>query len=878
MSTKTSGGSSLIKPQLYKSVISSAIYQADQQDRFLQQSELNELANYLNSGTRRLDIAINLKNNSEALVSRAANRIFVGGSPISYLERPQVTEKLGSTQFVETESNFLDGFQSLFNNIESEPTVAGFRPINVSRYGSTRMQKSLRDLDWFLRYITYAIIIGDPSILSVNIRGLRDIIENACSSAATIVALREMRRAALLNFGKDKEAQNVVKQYFDLAISEFIAPTPSSQVRKRDSVSLQGLRLPEIYANAVVSKARFVMKPILSSSEKEAVVKAAYRQIFERDITKAYGLSSSELESKVKKGEISVKEFVRRLGKSTLYSKNFFEPYINSRVIELAFKHFLGRGPSSREEVQEYFAIITKGGLSLLIDSIVDSREYNEYFGEETVPYLRTLGEEAQECRNWGAQLNLFNYSAPFRKIPQFITLFAETSNALPDRHPYGACNDPLEIQFGSIFPKEKSNSKSSPALFNKDVRRILIKRGSGINSQISNPLGRSKLPGTLGAAVTKLDEIISNNKVSSTAARSAKQKKLIKACYLQILGYDLYQGRTLKELETRLEIGEITVREFVRKVAKSDLFRSLYWTPYYVTKSIEFIHRKIVGRPTYGRQEMNKYFDIASKKGFYGLIDALVDSSEYLEVFGDNIVPYERYLTPAGFALRTRKTIKPNLYKKSDLQLAALDSAKATPSTKTLQSRIKQGVSKKRQQTKYFKLTNKTQSTFEQIVIASYNQIFERDMSEYRLQQEFKSLESLLKNGQISVRGFIKALGQSELYIKEFYKPYPNSKVIEFGTKHFLGRAPLNQIEIRRYNQLLASQGLFAFIKTLVDSTEYTEVFGENTVPYNRYLTLPAANFINTEKLYTSLTKQTKSIFISSFPSGTVKSLPSGS
>jgi phycobilisome core-membrane linker protein len=65
--------------------------------------------------------------------------------------------------------------------------------------------------------------------------------------------------------------------------------------------------------------------------------------------------------------------------------------------------------------VQEYFAIVSEGGLAALVDALVDSKEYADYFGEETVPYLRGLGQEAQECRNWGPQFDLFNYSAPFR-------------------------------------------------------------------------------------------------------------------------------------------------------------------------------------------------------------------------------------------------------------------------------------------------------------------------------------------------------------------------------------------------------------------------------------------------------------------------------
>jgi phycobilisome core-membrane linker protein len=46
----------------------------------------------------------------------------------------------------------------------------------------------------------------------------------------------------------------------------------------------------------------------------------------------------------------------------------------------------------------------------------------------------------------------------------------------------------------------------------------------------------------------------------------------------------------------------------------------------------------------------------------------------------------------------------------------------------------------------------------------------------------------------------------------------------------------------------------------------EYIQVFGEDTVPYRRFPTLPAANFPNTEKLYNRLTKQNDEIVVPSF------------
>ncbi|MDM9384410.1 phycobilisome rod-core linker polypeptide [Chlorogloeopsis sp. ULAP01] len=898
MSVKASGGSSVARPQLYQTLAVSTISQAEQQDRFLGTGELSELANYFASGARRLEIAQILTDNSEIIVSRAANRIFVGGSPMAFLEKPRQPEvamavaaaasssdvrdamKLGTVTYVETRGGFLENLRSIFNSSPSGPTPPGFRPINIARYGPANMAKSLRDLSWFLRYATYAIVAGDPNIIAVNTRGLREIIENACSGEATIVALQEMKAAALSYFRQDAEAADIVSQYMDVLITEFKAPSPSNKLRQRPSGDQQGLQLPQIYFNAAERRQKFVMKPGLSASEKTEVVKAAYRQIFERDITRAYSLSISYLESQVKNGDISMKEFVRRLGKSPLYRKQFYEPFINSRALELAFRHILGRGPSSREEVQKYFDIVSKGGLAALIDALVDSEEYSDYFGEETVPYIRGLGQEAQECRNWGPQQDLFKYSAPFRKVPQFITTFADYEQPLPDQHPYGSGNDPLEIQFGAIFPKETRNPSSRPAPFGKDTRRILIHQGPATNNQTGNPSARGEFPGTLGAKVFRLDQIPrtlskGTGKGASVKYSESSTQAVIRAAYLQVFGRDVYEGQRLKVQEIKLENGEISVREFIRALAKSDLFRKLYWTPLYVCKAIEYIHRRLLGRPTYGRQENNKYFDICSKKGFYALVDAIIDSEEYSEAFGEDTVPYERYLTPGGVALRKlrvgsiREDVGAKVEKEETPRFVELGTVKESRTEPDVQFRINQGVSKKREQRKIFKLVAGTNDkvAVQTAISAAYRQIFERDIAPYvASSREFKVLESKLSNGEITVKEFIEGLGCSSLYLKEFYAPYPNTKVIELGTKHFLGRAPSDQTEIRKYNQILATQGIRAFIRAMLNTPEYLQAFGEDTVPYNRFATLPAANFPNTQKLYNQLTKQSKDIVIPSF------------
>jgi phycobilisome core-membrane linker protein len=93
--------------------------------------------------------------------------------------------------------------------------------------------------------------------------------------------------------------------------------------------------------------------------------------------------------------------------------------------------------------------------------------------------------------------------------------------------------------------------------------------------------------------------------------------------------------------------------------VARSDAFRRRYWSGLYITKAIEVIHRRLLGRPTFGRWEIDALFDTAARKGFYGVVDALINSREYNESFGEDTVPFERFITPGDLSVRRTPTFK---------------------------------------------------------------------------------------------------------------------------------------------------------------------------------------------------------------------------
>ena len=716
MTVTASSGSTRVSPQRYDTLPLSSVRQAEQQDRFPDGGELDNLINFFQSGQLRVEAARRISANADFIVAKAANRIFSGGTPLSYLDAPLSTvtaadgTPLAADQvaFQQSVQTFAGGAVSSGNFLtrllegaggDADVRVVlptGFSPIAVGRYGTARMKKSLRDLAWFLRYVGYALVAGDPSILTVNTRGLRDVLEKACSLAATNVALQEMRAAAA-GLLKDKpEARKLVIDYFNVLIAELEVPTPSARQRLGSAVN-QGLQLPATYALAAQGKAqRYNIKPGMTGAQKAEVIRAAYRQVFERDIVKGYSLVVCPVEAtQVRQGQISMREFIRALGRSKEYRRQFYGRFSNSRVVELAFRHFLGRGISSREEFTYYFDIVSSQGLNGLVDCLVNSMEYARVFGEETVPYLRDLGEEAQESAGWGSNRKLFRFSAPFEGAPQYVTLYASYRQPFADQHPYGGGNDPLGLTYGAIFPSGTANVATRPAPFSYDSRRILVGNGMAQPGQMNTPQFRKATPRRVGPKVIRLQQIATGgNSVPRRGGQpsirntEASTQAVINAVYVQVLGNAGYAGERNKVEEIKLENGDISLREFVRQVARSDAFRRRYWSGLYITKAIEVMHRRLLGRPTFGRWEIDAYFDTAARKGFYGVVDAMVNSREYSESFGEDTVPYERFITPAD---RNARKV-PTLNRAIDLSAVADTTPRKRPDVAALQEVITPG------------------------------------------------------------------------------------------------------------------------------------------------------------------------------------------
>jgi phycoerythrin-associated linker protein len=100
---------------------------------------------------------------------------------------------------------------------------------------------------------------------------------------------------------------------------------------------------------------------------------------------------------------------------------------------------------------------------------------------------------------------------------------------------------------------------------------------------------------------------------------------------------------------------------------------------------------------------------------------------------------------------------------------------------------------------------------------------------------QRLTSAESLLRDGDITVRGFVRAVAQSELYRSLFFENSSAYRFVELNFKHLLGRAPQDQTEIADHVTRYTEYGYAAEINTYIDSDEYIANFGENRVPLIR-------------------------------------------
>ncbi|MBL1208885.1 phycobilisome rod-core linker polypeptide [Geminocystis sp. GBBB08] len=116
----------------------------------------------------------------------------------------------------------------------------------------------------------------------------------------------------------------------------------------------------------------------------------------------------------------------------------------------------------------------------------------------------------------------------------------------------------------------------------------------------------------------------------------------VIRSVYRQVLGNPhVMESERLTSAESRLCNGELSVRDFVREVAKSDFYRRRYFESCSPYRFVELNFKHLLGRAPQDQSELSEHIRITIEQGYNAEIDSYLDSQEYQAKFGENIVPY---------------------------------------------------------------------------------------------------------------------------------------------------------------------------------------------------------------------------------------------
>ena len=146
-----------------------------------------------------------------------------------------------------------------------------------------------------------------------------------------------------------------------------------------------------------------------------------------------------------------------------------------------------------------------------------------------------------------------------------------------------------------------------------------------------------------VNAAYLGIDRFANDRNNENWSVGSSEDKAtLIRAVYRQVLGYQyVMDSERLTGAESLFRNGYLSVREFVRAVAKSGLYRGKFFentNPYHF---IELNFKHLLGRAPQSKEEMLHHFTILQEQGYDAEIDSYIDSAEYQNRFGEEQVPF---------------------------------------------------------------------------------------------------------------------------------------------------------------------------------------------------------------------------------------------
>ncbi|WP_218080831.1 globin family protein [Anthocerotibacter panamensis] len=153
------------------SVVTKAIVSADAEARYLSPGELDRIRGFVSSGERRLRVAQTLTESRERIIKQAGDQLFQ--------KRPDLVSPGGNA------------------------------------YGAERTASCLRDLDYYLRLVTFGIVAGDVTpIEEIGVIGVKEMYRNLeVPLPGMVEAVKAMKSVATGLLSGDDSAE--VGYYFD---------------------------------------------------------------------------------------------------------------------------------------------------------------------------------------------------------------------------------------------------------------------------------------------------------------------------------------------------------------------------------------------------------------------------------------------------------------------------------------------------------------------------------------------------------------------------------------------------------------------------------------------------------------------------------------
>ncbi|MBW4560746.1 MAG: allophycocyanin subunit alpha [Mojavia pulchra JT2-VF2] len=156
------------------SIVTKSIVNADAEARYLSPGELDRIKSFVSSGERRLRIAQVLTDNRERLVKQAGEQLFQ--------KRPDVVSPGGNA------------------------------------YGQELTATCLRDLDYYLRLVTYGIVAGDVTpIEEIGVVGVREMYKSLGTPIEGVAeGVRGLKNVAASLLSSEDAAE--ASSYFDYVV------------------------------------------------------------------------------------------------------------------------------------------------------------------------------------------------------------------------------------------------------------------------------------------------------------------------------------------------------------------------------------------------------------------------------------------------------------------------------------------------------------------------------------------------------------------------------------------------------------------------------------------------------------------------------------